>query len=79
MENIQKEQPKKDYVKIFGERLKKVQEGIQTMKTWGIDEDILICWLRIKTRLPEKEVKLMLRSQEEFYDRLIAKGICDLI
>jgi hypothetical protein len=71
--------PKKDYVKLFGERLKKLNEGIQTMKNFGLDEEILICWLRVKTGLSLGDIKLMLRSQEEFYEKLKAKGICDLI
>jgi len=69
----------KDYVKIFGQRLKKLIEGINTMKQFGLDEDILICWLRIKTGLSQADVKLMLRSQEEFYEKLAAKGIEELI
>ena len=70
---------KKDYIKIFGERLKKLNEGIQVMKNFGLDEDILICWLRVKTGLPLGDVKLMLKSQEEFYEKLVAKGIMELI
>jgi hypothetical protein len=69
----------KDYVKIFGTRLKKVVEGVELMKNFGLDEDILICWLRCKTGLSQADVKLMLKSQQEFYEKLAAKGISDLI
>jgi len=73
------DKPENKYIKVFGSRLKKLVDGIETMKNFGIDEDILISWLRIKTGLPLSDVKLMLKSQEEFYDRLLNKGRLDLL
>lgn len=66
-------------IRIFGARLKKVIEGINLMKNFGMDEDILICWLRIKTGLSQADIKLMLKSQEEFYNKLVATSIEKLI
>lgn len=66
-------------IKIFGQRLKKVIEGFNTMKHFGLDEEILICWLRIKTGLSLKDLKLMLKSQEEFYDKLLSKNVLNLL
>jgi len=66
-----------DQVKIFGERLKKVLEGLNTMKNYGLDEEILIAWLIVKTKLSKKDVCLMLRSQEEFYNKLISQSILE--
>lgn len=60
-------------IKIFGKRLKKVIEGINTLKHFGLDEEILICWLRCKTGLPKGDIKIMLKSQEEFYERFLNK------
>ena len=56
---------------ILGERLKRVQEGFSIMKNLGIDEEILIAWLQVKTKLSAKVIRIMLRSQEEFYERLM--------
>lgn len=67
----------KDHIKIFGNRLKKLIEGIETMKHFGLDEDILIAWICYKTKLSKKDVQLMLKSQEEFYTRLLKKNILE--
>ncbi len=64
-------------IKIFGKRLKKVLEGLETMKAYGLDDDILISWLCHKTKLPKKDVILMIKSQDEFYHRLLNKDIID--
>ncbi len=67
----------KDHIKIFGNRLKKLIQGIETMKHFGLDEEILISWLCHKTKLSKKDVQIMLRSQEEFYNRLLKKNIIE--
>ena len=69
----------KDHIKIFGQRLKKVLEGFETLKTFGLDEDILITWLCYKTKLSKKDVKLMLKHQEGFYNKLLKKGILEAL
>ncbi len=67
------------HIKIFGKRLKKLIEGIELMKHYGLDNEILIAWLCQKTRLPKTEVILMLKSQEEFYNRLMKKDIVEAL
>ncbi len=67
----------KDHIKIFGNRLKKLVEGIETMKHFGLDEDILVSWLCHKTKLSKKDVQLMLKSQEAFYNKLMKKNIIE--
>jgi len=67
----------KDHIKIFGNRLKQLIQGIETMKHFGLDNEILISWLCYKTKLPKKDVQLMLKSQEEFYNRLMKKNIIE--
>ncbi len=67
----------KDHIKIFGNRLKRLVEGIETMKHFGLDNDILIFWLCHKTKLSKKDVQLMLKSQEEFYNKLLKKNIIE--
>lgn len=67
----------KDKIEIFGDRLKKVLEGFQTMQHFGIDSEILIAWLQIKTKLSKKDIELMLKHQEEFYNKLLSENILD--
>jgi len=62
----------KTQIEITGERLKKVIEGFNAIKTFGLDEDILICYLRVKTKMNEKNIKLMLKFQNEFINKLMA-------
>ena len=57
--------------RVLGTRLQKVQEGFHIMKNLGIDEEILIAWMQVKTKLSAKVVRIMLKSQEEFYERLM--------
>ncbi len=67
----------KDHIKIFGNRLKQLIQGIETMKNFGLDEDILVSWLCYKTKLSKKDVQLMLKSQEEFYNKLVKRNILE--
>lgn len=67
----------KDKIEIFGERLKKLVEGIETMKRFGLDEEILISWLIHRLRVSEKEARSIIKCQEDFYNRLIKKSIIE--
>ena len=67
----------KDKIEIFGERLKKVIEGHELMKNFGLDEEILISWMVHKLKISEKQVRKMLICQEDFYRRMIKEQICD--
>ena len=67
----------KDHIKIFGNRLKKLVEGVETMKHFGLDNDILVSWLCYKTKLSKKDIQLMLKSQEEFYNKLMKRNIIE--
>ena len=66
-------------INSFEKKLKTLIEGIEIMKKNGIDEEILICWLIQKTKLSRKNVKLMLNSQGEFYNRMLDKSIFDAL
>lgn len=57
---------------LLQRRLKVVKEKFDALKASGIDEEILICYLKQKTKLSTKQIKLMLYHQEEFYDKLIS-------
>jgi hypothetical protein len=69
----------KTSVEIFGERLKTLVEGIETMKEFGLDESILVSWLVHRGKLSEKRAKELLKCQEEFYNKLIKKSILEKI
>jgi len=43
------------------------------MKAAGVSEEILICWLRIKTGLSQKDIKIFLSSTQDFFDKLICE------
>ena len=68
---------KKDKIKIFGERLKKVQEGIEVMKHYGLDEEILIAWLCHELKISVKKAKQITSCTQEFYDTLLKEQIVD--
>ena len=54
-------------------KLEQIRISLEIMKTSGIDEEILITWLQAKTKLSQKDIKLMLKSTEEFYSKLLKK------
>ena len=63
-----------DKLKLLSKRLKNVAQSLDAMKKTGINQEILMCWLRTKTGLPKKDLQIMLRSTEEFYDKLICEA-----
>lgn len=64
-----------DKITTLNNRLKEVKAKFDALKNSGMDEEILITWIKEKTHLSKKEVKLMLNAQEDFYHRLIKKEI----
>jgi hypothetical protein len=67
----------KTNIEIFGARLKKLSEGIETMKTFGLDEEILVSWLIHRLKVSEKMARSIIISTDDFYNRLIKKDILD--
>lgn len=68
-----------DKITTLNKRLKEVKEKFEDLKKSGIDEDILIVWIKDKTPLPKGSVIKMLKAQEEFYDRLVKDSILDAL
>lgn len=64
---------------VLSERLKQVSEKFKELKACGVDEEILIAFLQKKTGLSQKDVKLILKNYEAFYDKLATKYIADNI
>ena len=63
----------KDKVDILNKRLKEVVEKFEALRKCGIDEEVLIIFLHDKTGLSKRDVKNLLDSHEEFYNKLISK------
>ncbi len=66
-----------DKIIILNRRLKKIQEKFEALQKNGIDQEILEIYLRNKTKLSQKDVQLMLKSQEAFYNKLMKKNIIE--
>ena len=60
-------------LRTFENKLDQIRQGLEIMKRCGVDDEILIAWIQAKTKFSQKDIKLMLRSTEEFYARLIKK------
>ena len=58
---------------LLSARLKSLATALTTMKAAGVSEEILICWLRIKTGLSQKDIKIFLSSTQDFFDKLICE------
>jgi len=67
----------KDRIEIFGERLKKISDGLIAMKHFGLDEGILVAWLCHRLKISEKKALQILRSEEEFFNGLVKTTILD--
>jgi hypothetical protein len=60
-------------LKTFEKKLDQIRHGLEVMEKCGIDEEILIAWIQSKTKFSRKDIKLMLDSTEDFYNRLLKK------
>ena len=60
-------------LKNLEKKLEQIRISLEIMKKSGVDEEILITWLQAKTKLSQKDIKLMLKSTEEFYSKLLKK------
>jgi predicted DNA-binding protein YlxM (UPF0122 family) len=63
-------------LKKFEKSLEKIRQSLELMKKYGIDIEILEAWLQVRTKLSKHDIQLMLKSTEEFYNKLIAKEMC---
>ena len=66
-----------DKLVALSNRLKEIKEKFEALQELGIDKDILICYIRDKTRLSKGDIILMLKAQQEFYNKLIKKAIIE--
>jgi predicted DsbA family dithiol-disulfide isomerase len=66
-----------DKFEELNSRLKKIQETFEEWKNSGINEEILIIYLADKTGLGKKDIKALLKSQEQFFKDLIKDAVVD--
>ncbi len=68
-----------DKITILNKRLREVKKKFEDLQKSGIDEEILIAWICNKTRMKRADVMKILKSQEEFYDKLIKESILETL
>lgn len=68
-----------DGIKTLNETLKKILEGVNIIKDSGLNQEFLICYLVVHTKMSRKSIELLLKSQEEFYNKLVLPKIEKLI
>jgi hypothetical protein len=69
-------QSKIDY---FSKKLKSIEEGLEIMKKFGINERILIAWLCHEMKISEKQGRMIVEKIDEFYGLIIKKEVCDAL
>lgn len=55
----------------LNKQLKAIKNSFDLWKKSGIDEEILIVYMASKTGMSKQTIIKILKSQEEFFDRLI--------
>ena len=66
-----------DRLDKLSKQLEKLKEGFQAMKDFGIDEDLLIAYVMLKTKLSRRAVTMMVHATDEFYQKLLNKAVVD--
>ena len=55
--------------------MKDVVSKFKDLKNSGVDEELLIIYIKDKTKLPTRDIKKMLDKQEEFYNKLVKEEV----
>lgn len=55
--------------------LKKIKESFDLWKNSGLNQELLIIFIQHKTKLSKHQVKLMLSSMDDFFDKLITEEV----
>jgi len=66
-----------DKIEVLNKRLKEVVDKFNQLKKCGLDEEILEIYIEKKTKLSKKNVKKVLDSMEDFYNKLIKTTILE--
>lgn len=62
-------------LKHFNQRLKKLSEGLELIKIYGLNEDLLISHLCHNLKISEKKAKALIESYEQFYRLILNEKI----
>ena len=68
-----------DKFTMLNKRLKAVHQKFVDLKNSGIDEDILVAYLQVRTGFSKKQVKIFLESYELFYRKLVKEAVAAAI
>jgi ADP-heptose:LPS heptosyltransferase len=60
-------------------RLKEIKETFEALKKAGVNEEILLAFIQMRTKMSRRDIKQMLNAQEEFYSNLISKEVADAL
>jgi hypothetical protein len=66
-----------DKFEELNSRLKKIQETFEEWKNSGMNEELLIIYLADKTGIGKKDIKALLKSQEQFFKDLVKDAVVD--
>jgi len=64
-----------DKIDKLNKNLKEVKENYETLKRVGVSEDILITYLKAKTKLSEKSTREFLSHLDNFYNGLLKEEL----
>ena len=64
-------------MKLFNNRLEKLQTELQLMKQYGINEDLLKAYICHNLKISEKKAEQIMKCYEDFYSNFIKKGMFD--
>ena len=59
--------------------LERFTKSYEELKSIGINQEILKVYLAAKTKLSMKNIKAILKSQDEFYENLIISSAVDAL
>ena len=68
-----------DKFTMLNKRLKAVHQKFVDLKNSGIDEDILVAYLQVRTGFSKKQVQIFLESYELFYRKLMKEEVAAAI
>lgn len=66
-----------DKIETLNKRLKEARDKFNELKKCGIDEEILEIYLKEKTKLSKKNIKLVLTNLDKFYNKLVKEEILE--
>lgn len=61
-------------LRSFNNRLQKLNEGLELMKRFGVNEEILEAWLCYNLKIGKKQANEIMDCYEDFYDKMV-KGL----